>query len=91
MIGCYDFCAHYEWTFAWLEQAGGHALVRDYWNEAINRDSERHARAGLSMALERNQHCRSDVEQLWLDEYSTGGSGRIFRHGFQRGRCDHEF
>lgn len=30
MIGCYDFCAHYEWTFAWLERAGGHALVRDY-------------------------------------------------------------
>ena len=22
MIGCYDFCAHYEWTFAWLEKEG---------------------------------------------------------------------
>ena len=44
MIGCYDFCAHYEWTFAWLEREGGEALVRDYWNEAINHDSQRHAR-----------------------------------------------
>lgn len=43
MIGCYDFCGHYEWTFAWLERAGGHALVRAYWDEAIHRDSQRHA------------------------------------------------
>jgi len=44
MIGCYDFCAHYEWTFEWLDQQGGHSLVREYWNEAINHDSQRHAR-----------------------------------------------
>lgn len=44
MIGCYDFCGHYEWTFDWLEKTGGHALVRDYWNEAINHDSQQHAR-----------------------------------------------
>lgn len=44
MIGCYDFCGHYEWTFAWLERRGGHALVRDYWYEAICRDSQQHAR-----------------------------------------------
>ncbi|HND62775.1 MAG TPA: hypothetical protein PLB90_14940 [Opitutaceae bacterium] len=44
MIGCYDFCGHYEWSFGWFERVGGHALVRDYWNEAINHDSQRHAR-----------------------------------------------
>ena len=27
MIGCYDFCGHYEWTFGWLERVGGHAPV----------------------------------------------------------------
>ena len=43
MIGCYDFCGHYEWTFAWLEREGGAALLRDYWTEAIARDSQRHA------------------------------------------------
>ncbi|WP_438479726.1 hypothetical protein [Oleiharenicola lentus] len=43
MLGCYDFCGHYEWTFDWLEGRGGHALVKAYWNEAINQDSQRHA------------------------------------------------
>jgi hypothetical protein len=45
MIGCYDFCGHYEWTFAWLEAQGGESLVRAYWTEAIYRDSQRHATA----------------------------------------------
>jgi len=43
MLGVYDFCAHYEWTFAWLEKQGGPALVRQYWDEAIHIDSQRHA------------------------------------------------
>jgi len=41
MIGCYDFCGHYEWTFAWLERAGGRELVREYWAQAIGGDSKR--------------------------------------------------
>jgi hypothetical protein len=45
MIGCYDFCGHYEWTFAWFEKQGGPALVKAYWEEAISVDSQRHARA----------------------------------------------
>ena len=44
MIGCYDFCGHYEWTFAWLDEQGGHDLVRAYWIEAISEDSQEHAR-----------------------------------------------
>ena len=43
MIGAYDFCGHYEWTFGWLEKEGGHALVRHYWEEAIAKDSQQHA------------------------------------------------
>lgn len=43
MLGCYDFCAYYEWSFDWLERTGGHALVREYWDQAISRDSQRHA------------------------------------------------
>ena len=43
MLGCYDFCAHYEWTFEWLRREGGHPLVRRYWEEAIAGDSQRHA------------------------------------------------
>lgn len=45
MIGVYDFCGHYEWTFDWLEKLGGHELVRAYWDEAIRQDSQRHAAA----------------------------------------------
>ncbi|GDY22366.1 hypothetical protein LBMAG56_37130 [Verrucomicrobiota bacterium] len=44
MLGCYDFCGHYEWTFAWLAERGGHKLVREYWDTAIHRDSQTHAR-----------------------------------------------
>lgn len=44
MIGSYDFCGHYEFTFAWLEAEGGISLVRDYWLEAISLDSQKHAR-----------------------------------------------
>lgn len=43
MIGCYDFCGHYEWTFAWLEAEGGKALLIDYWAVAIAVDSQAHA------------------------------------------------
>ena len=45
MIGCYDFCGHYEWTFQWLHELGGHDLVRRYWDEAIHLDSQQHAAA----------------------------------------------
>jgi hypothetical protein len=44
MIGVYDFCGHYEWTFAWLEAQGGPDLLRAYWDQAISIDSQRHAR-----------------------------------------------
>ena len=43
MIGVYDFCGHYDWTFEWLRRQGGEALVRRYWDEAIHQDSQRHA------------------------------------------------
>ncbi|MBI5801652.1 MAG: hypothetical protein HZA92_13140 [Verrucomicrobia bacterium] len=44
MLGSYDFCGHYEWTFEWLREQGGDPLVRVYWDEAIHRDSQTHAR-----------------------------------------------
>lgn len=48
MIGCYDFCGHYEWTFDWLERTGGPGLLHDYWTEAISRDSQQHTRELIS-------------------------------------------
>jgi hypothetical protein len=29
MIGTYDFCGHYEWTFAWLEASGGEQILQE--------------------------------------------------------------
>ncbi len=43
MLGSYDFCGHYEWTFEWLRQRGGEPLVVKYWDEGIYQDSQRHA------------------------------------------------
>lgn len=43
MIGVYDFCGHYEWTFEWLRRLGGDDLVHSYWKDAIGGDSQRHA------------------------------------------------
>lgn len=43
MLGCYDFCGHYDWTFAWLADQGGPALEREYWRSAIAGDSQLHA------------------------------------------------
>jgi hypothetical protein len=43
MIGVYDFCGQYDWTFEWLRQTGGEALVREYWDEAVHRDAQCHA------------------------------------------------
>lgn len=43
MLGVYDFCGHYEWTFAWLARRGGTALLHEYWDKAIHQDSQRHA------------------------------------------------
>jgi hypothetical protein len=45
MIGVYDFCGHYEWTFAWLEAQGGPELLTVYLDEAIHQDSQSHASA----------------------------------------------
>ncbi len=43
MIGVYDYCGHYEWTFEWLRKRGGEELVRRYWEDGIYRDSQSHA------------------------------------------------
>ncbi|NCO33169.1 MAG: hypothetical protein GW893_04760 [Armatimonadetes bacterium] len=44
MIGCQDFCGHYDWTFEYLRRKYGEDAVREYWEQAISRDSQIHAR-----------------------------------------------
>ncbi len=52
MLGCQDFCGHYEWTFHYLRRRWGQDAVRRLWAEAIGGESQRHyaesaAREGL--------------------------------------------
>lgn len=39
MLGCYEFCGFYEWTFDWFERIWGEERLADYWAEAVSRDS----------------------------------------------------
>lgn len=48
MMGCYDFCGHYEWTFDWLERTGGEPLLHAFWRSAIAADSQQHAREAIT-------------------------------------------
>lgn len=80
MLGCYDFCGHYEWTFEWLHQLGGKPLVRAYWDEAIRGDSQIHA-AELIL-----KNGFPGMEEYWghtlKDEgagYHTTTTERVFR------------
>ena len=78
MIGAYDFCGHYEWTFAWLDEQGGHDLVRDYWTDAISKDSQQHASAlirehgfdvgGLCGGACACATCHVEVHAEWADK-----------------------
>lgn len=99
MMGCYDFCGHYEWTFEWLRQQGGHELVRAYWDEAIHRDSQRHARKLiLSGGFEGMKQywgptledegavCRNTItpEVFRIDMHECPSKGFLLRNGLEQ-------
>jgi hypothetical protein len=85
MIGVYDFCGHYDWTFEWLRTQGGEKLVRQYWDEAIHRDAQRHAweliqRQGLAGMAEYWGHTLKDEGAGYT---TTAGEG-VFRIDMHR-------
>jgi len=45
MLGCYDFCGHYDWTFQWIEKNAGKVALHEYWEQSISNDSQAHAAA----------------------------------------------
>lgn len=52
MLGCQDFCGHYDWTFHYVRRRWGNAALERLWREAIGADGQRHyavqaARGGL--------------------------------------------
>lgn len=80
MIGVYDFCGHYDWTFEWLRLQGGKELVRDYWVEAIQQDSQLHARDLIQ------SHGIEGMQAYWghtlIEEgagYQTASTQTLFR------------
>ena len=42
MLGCQDFCGHYEWTFHYVRRRWGQDAVRRFWAEAIGGESQQH-------------------------------------------------
>jgi hypothetical protein len=80
MLGVYDFCGHYEWTFAWLEGRGGKKLLHEFWDEGIARDSQQHAAKLIS------EKGIAGMKEYWghtLDHegagYNTAATEKIFR------------
>lgn len=69
MIGCYDFCGHYDWTFAWLEKRGGKPLLEKYWTQTIARDSQSHA---LELIRKKGFHGMAEYWGHTLEEEGAG-------------------
>lgn len=63
MLGCNDFCGHYEWTFHYLRRRWGQDAVARFWAEAIGRDSQQHY---AKFALQ------ADLQGLY-DQYAKTG------------------
>lgn len=99
MIGVYDFCGHYEWTFEWLRHQGGHELLRVYWDEAIHQDSQQHATAliaakGFEGMKEYWSHTLAEEGAEWtttagedvfrIDMHDCPSKGFLLRNGLQQ-------
>jgi hypothetical protein len=99
MIGVYDFCGHYEWTFEWLRQLGGDSLLRAYWHEAIYQDSQQHATAlihgkGFEGMKEYWGHTLQEEGGDWtttahddvfrIDMHDCPSKGFLIRNGLQQ-------
>ncbi|HYF34479.1 MAG TPA: hypothetical protein VD994_04245 [Prosthecobacter sp.] len=99
MIGVYDFCGHYEWTFEWLRQEGGEDLLRAYWHDAIYLDSQQHATAlivpkGFEGMKEYWGHTLQEEGGDWvttaredvfrIDMHDCPSKGFLIRNGLQQ-------
>ena len=66
MLGCHDFCGHYDWTFHYVYRCWGQEAVRRLWGEAIGGEAQQHysesaLRAGLRGLYE--QWSKTGVEE----------------------------
>jgi hypothetical protein len=79
MLGVYDFCGHYEWTFAWLQKQGGPSLLRAYWDIAIAQDSQQHAHIILEKGIEGMKEYWGHTLQHENAVYHTASTDKVFR------------
>ncbi|MEW6303384.1 MAG: hypothetical protein AB1705_07940 [Verrucomicrobiota bacterium] len=101
MLGVYDFCGHYEWTFEWLRQQGGEPLVREFWDAAIHQDSQWHAVqlilgkgfAGMqeywshTLAHEGAGYHTTATDQVFrIDMHACPSKGFLIRNGLEQYR-----
>ena len=99
MLGCYDFCGHYEWTFEWFRARGGEPLVREYWDRAIAQDSQTHAAAligakGIAGMKEywghtldheaAGYHCTATDKVYRIDMHECPSKGFLIRNGLEQ-------
>jgi hypothetical protein len=99
MLGVYDFCGHYDWTFEWLRCVGGEQLVREYWDQAIAQDSQRHAVDlivsqgidgmvaywGQTLVEEAaGYHCTATGAVFRIDMHECPSKGFLIRNGLQQ-------
>jgi len=82
MIGSYDYCGHYEFTFQWLESLGGVELVREYWLEAISIDAQRHAREIII------PEGLAGMKKYWSHSLEEEAAGYAFTSDEKRFRID---
>ncbi|WP_432799632.1 hypothetical protein [Poriferisphaera sp. WC338] len=52
MLGCHDFCGHYDWTFAYLGRTLGRESVNHLWAQAIKHAQHHYAQAGHAQGLQ---------------------------------------
>ena len=101
MLGVYDFCGHYEWTFEWLRQRGGDSLVRAYWDEAIHQDAQTHASElilkkgfkgmqeywGHTLAEEAAEYFTTATDKVFrIDMHECPSKGFLIRNGLEQYR-----
>ena len=99
MIGSYDFCGHYEFTFSWIDERGGIEAVREYWNKAISVDAQRHVRelitregiAGMkkywdhTLVEEAADHSfTSDEARFRIDMHACPSKGFLLRNDLEQ-------
>jgi hypothetical protein len=99
MLGCYDFCGHYEWTFEWLRARGGESLVQEYWDKAIAQDSQTHAAAliaakGIAGMKEywghtldheaAGYHCTTTDKVFRIDMHECPSKGFLIRNDLEQ-------